>query len=70
MDAQHVELMVRQQLHQPACARAYLQRFDAEAAKAQTGAALIDAMNKAYPQAGLGIALDIGAKVNKGEMKW
>jgi len=25
----------------------------------------------AYPQAGgLGVALDIGAKVNKGEMKW
>jgi len=30
----------------------------------------IDAMKKAYPNAGLGIALDIGAKVNKGEMKW
>jgi len=27
-------------------------------------------MKKAYPEAGLGIALDIGAKVNKGEMKW
>lgn len=50
--------------------REYLQRFDAEAAKAKTGAALIEAMKKAYPQAGLGIALDIGAKVNKGEMQW
>jgi glyoxylase-like metal-dependent hydrolase (beta-lactamase superfamily II) len=50
--------------------RDYLQRFDAEAAKAQSGAELIEAMKKAYPQAGLGIALDIGAKVNKGEMKW
>ncbi len=50
--------------------RSYLQRFDAEAAKAPNGAALIDAMTKAYPQAGLGIALDIGAKVNKGEMAW
>jgi len=50
--------------------RAYLQRFDAEAAKAATGAALIEAMKKAYPQAGLGLALDIGAKVNKGEMPW
>lgn len=50
--------------------RDYLQRFDVEAAKATTGAELIDAMKKAYPQAGLGIALDIGAKVNKGEMKW
>jgi hypothetical protein len=27
-------------------------------------------MQKAYPHAGLGIALDIGSKVNKGEMKW
>lgn len=50
--------------------REYLQRFDAEAAKAKTGAELIDAMKKAYPQAGLGIALDIGAKVRKGEMQW
>ena len=32
--------------------------------------ALIEAMKKAYPDAGLGIALEIGAKVNKGEMKW
>jgi hypothetical protein len=27
-------------------------------------------MKKAYPRAGLPIALDIGAKVAKGEMKW
>jgi hypothetical protein len=50
--------------------REYLQRFDAEAAKAKSAAELIEAMKQAYPQAGLGIALDIGAKVNKGEMKW
>jgi len=50
--------------------RDYLKRFDVEAAKARNGAELIDAMKKAYPQAGLGIALDIGAKVNKGEMPW
>jgi len=50
--------------------RDYLQRFDSEAAKAKNAAELIEAMKKAYPQAGLGIALDIGAKVNKGEMKW
>jgi glyoxylase-like metal-dependent hydrolase (beta-lactamase superfamily II) len=50
--------------------RDYLQRFDLEAAKAKTASELIDAMKKAYPQAGLGIALDIGAKVNKGEMQW
>lgn len=50
--------------------RDYLRRFDAEAAKAGNAAELIAAMQQAYPQAGLGIALDIGAKVNKGEMKW
>ena len=50
--------------------RNYLQRFEVESAKANTAAELIEAMKKAYPQAGLGIALDIGAKVNKGEMPW
>jgi hypothetical protein len=50
--------------------KAYLTRFESELAKAPNAAALIDAMKAAYPQAGLGIALDIGAKVNKGEMKW
>jgi glyoxylase-like metal-dependent hydrolase (beta-lactamase superfamily II) len=50
--------------------RDYLLRFDIEAAKAKDAAALIDAMKKAYPEAGLNIALDIGAKVAKGEMKW
>jgi hypothetical protein len=50
--------------------RDYLLRFEYELARARNGAELIDAMKKAYPQAGLGIALDIGAKVNKGEMKW
>jgi glyoxylase-like metal-dependent hydrolase (beta-lactamase superfamily II) len=50
--------------------REYLQRFDLEAAKAKNAAELIEAMKKAYPQAGLGIALDIGAKVAKGEMQW
>jgi hypothetical protein len=32
--------------------------------------ALIAAMRKRYPNAGLGVALDIGAKVAKGEMQW
>lgn len=50
--------------------RNYLLRFDREAASAKNGAELIAAMQRAYPEAGLGIALDIGAKVNKGEMKW
>jgi len=50
--------------------RDYLKRFEAELPKAANGAELIAAMQKAYPKAGLGMALDIGAKVNKGEMKW
>lgn len=50
--------------------RNYLQRFEGELARAKDAAALIATMRQAYPEAGLGIALDIGAKVNKGEMKW
>lgn len=50
--------------------RDYLQRFEAELPKAKDAAELIGVMKTAYPQAGLGVALDIGAKVNKGEMKW
>ncbi len=50
--------------------QAYLARFDAELPKAAHGAALVEAMKAAYPEAGLFVALDIGAKVNKGEMKW
>lgn len=50
--------------------RDYLLRFEAESGKASNAAELIAAMQKAYPQAGLGVALDIGAKVAKGEMKW
>lgn len=48
----------------------YLARFELELARAAHSAELITAMKQAYPEAGLGIALDIGAKVNKGEMKW
>jgi glyoxylase-like metal-dependent hydrolase (beta-lactamase superfamily II) len=48
----------------------YLARFELELPKATNSAALIQTMQTAYPQAGLGIALEIGAKVNKGEMKW
>ena len=50
--------------------RDYLRRFDTESAKAGNAAELIEAMKRSYPQAGLGMALDIGAKVNKGEMQW
>lgn len=59
-----------QDVSQVAYTQAYLQRFDAELKKANDSAALTGAMKAAYPTAGLGIALDIGAKVAKGEMKW
>lgn len=48
----------------------YLRRFEAETAQAADSAALIAAMKAAYPTAGLESALQISAKVAKGEMKW
>ncbi len=50
--------------------RDYLAAFEEELAKAADSAALIAAMTKRYPNAGMGVALQIGAKVAKGEMKW
>ena len=50
--------------------KAYLQTFEKNAAATKTSAELIEVMKKAYPAAALGMALDIGAKVNKGDMKW
>jgi len=50
--------------------RDYLVAFQEELAKATDSAALIAAMTKRYPDAGMGVALQIGAKVAKGEMKW
>jgi hypothetical protein len=37
---------------------------------ASDSAALVAAMTKRYPNAGMGVALQIGAKVAKGEMTW
>lgn len=50
--------------------RDYLLAFEEELARAADGNALIAAMKQRYPQAGLAPALQIGAKVAKGEMKW
>ncbi|MET0320220.1 MAG: MBL fold metallo-hydrolase [Duganella sp.] len=50
--------------------RNYLVAFEAETAKAANAAALIARMKQLYPDAGLESALDIGAKVAKGEMQW
>jgi glyoxylase-like metal-dependent hydrolase (beta-lactamase superfamily II) len=60
----------KQDASQIAASQAYLARYEQELPKAANSAALIGAMKQAYPDAGLGVALDIGAKVNKGEMKW
>lgn len=49
----------------------YLQSFEKQLASSKNSAQLINAMEKAYPQLDKGaLSLDIGAKVNKGEMKW
>lgn len=50
--------------------KGYLQSFEKNAAATKTSAELIEAMKKAYPAAPMGLSLDIGAKVNKGDMKW
>jgi glyoxylase-like metal-dependent hydrolase (beta-lactamase superfamily II) len=50
--------------------RNYLLAFEEELAKAKNSAEVIDAMKRRYPAAGMDIALDIGAKVAKGEMPW
>lgn len=50
--------------------RNYLLAFEEELAKAADSDELIAAMTKRYPDAGMSIALQIGAKVAMGEMKW
>jgi len=48
----------------------YLLAFDEELAKATDAAALKAAMEARFPNLGMDVALDIGSKVAKGEMKW
>jgi glyoxylase-like metal-dependent hydrolase (beta-lactamase superfamily II) len=50
--------------------REYLVAFEEAAANAANSAELVRAMKSRYPSAGFEIALDIGAKVAKGEMRW
>jgi glyoxylase-like metal-dependent hydrolase (beta-lactamase superfamily II) len=50
--------------------REYLLAFEEELADAADGAALTDALVKRYPDHGMLIAAQIGAKVAKGEMAW
>lgn len=53
-----------------AATRDYLVAFEEELAKAADGAALTEALVARYPDHGMVIAAQIGAKVAKGEMKW
>lgn len=51
--------------------KGYLQTFEKNLAVSKNSAELIQAMKQAYPALTDGaMSLDIGAKVNKGEMKW
>jgi len=51
--------------------KAYLQTFEKNLAGSKTSAELVNAMKQSYPQLTDGaMSLDIGAKVNTGEMKW
>lgn len=51
--------------------KGYLQIFEKNLASSKDSAGLIAAMKQSYPQVTDGaMSLDIGAKVNKGEMKW
>jgi glyoxylase-like metal-dependent hydrolase (beta-lactamase superfamily II) len=50
--------------------RDYLLAFEEELGKAADGAALTEALVNHYPDNGMLIAAQIGAKVAKGEMKW
>ena len=50
--------------------RAYLIAFEEELSKTKQSAALKAAMEARFPGLGLGVALDIGAKVATGEMNW
>ncbi|MEU0072969.1 MBL fold metallo-hydrolase [Streptomyces sp. NPDC006332] len=53
-----------------AATRDYLLAFEEELGKAADGAALTEALVRRYPDHGMLIAAQIGAKVAKGEMKW
>ncbi|WP_037155850.1 MBL fold metallo-hydrolase [Rhizobium freirei] len=50
--------------------RSYLLAFEEELAKAKTGAELNAAMKARFPGLAMEVAIDIGAKVATGEMKW
>ncbi|EJN6826522.1 MBL fold metallo-hydrolase [Vibrio cidicii] len=50
--------------------QSYLTAFDQAKSNSKDSAALIQTILASYPDAGLPMALEIGAKVHTGEMKW
>ncbi|MBS0506407.1 MAG: MBL fold metallo-hydrolase [Proteobacteria bacterium] len=50
--------------------RGYLVKFEAALQESEDSAGVIQAMRAAYPQLSESMTLDLGAKVNKGEMAW
>lgn len=66
----HAKVGAKSDLSQVKFTKDYLNTFEKELPKAKDSAALIAAMKKKYPQAIGDSLLELGAKVNKGEMKW
>lgn len=66
----HLDPQAATDLTAVAYTKAYLLAFEEELGKAADAAALKAAMEARFPGLGMGVALDIGSKVAKGEMKW
>lgn len=66
----HMLPHVRQDVSQIRYTRDYLQRFEDALHEADDRPALVAAMRKAYPDAGLPSNRELGARVNMGEMLW
>lgn len=66
----HLDPQATTDLTAVAHTKAYLLAFEEEIGKAADAAALKTAMEARFPGLGMGVALDIGSKVAKGEMKW
>ena len=50
--------------------RGYLVQFESALQQSKDSAGVIQAMRTAYPELGESASLELGAKVNKGEMRW
>lgn len=66
----HATAGVKMDLSAVQFTREYLLAFEQELALSKNSAELIAAMKQRYPQLGGEMLLTLGAKVNKGEMKW